>query len=644
MSALTLTLAAVGLVALGGALALALHRAPRLGTAIAVGASVLGGALGSVASMRVLRDGGVDVLAVSGRTLGGGVVVGVDPLSAFFLLPLFSLGALCAVYGHGYLGARAAPAGGLSLLLAAMALVLLARHALLFLVAWEAMTLLAYLLVTLDHGDGEVRRAGWGYLLASRVAVTALVALFLVLGSRAGGALDFASLALAWRGPGPSGGTALALALLGFGVKAGVVGLHPWLPEAHAAAPSHVSALLSGVLITSGIYGLLRTALWVSPGPWFGVLLMALGVAGALLGIALALSQRDLKRVLAYSSVENVGVLLLALGLGFWARSRGDSPLAAMAFAGGLLHLWNHAVMKTLLFLGVGSVARGAGTRDLERLGGLLRRMPWTGAAVLVGAVALSALPPLNGFVGEWVLYCALAQVGRHGAAKPAVAAAAGAAALALVGGLAALCFVRLVGVALLGSPRSAGAGSAREAPAAMAAPTALLAALCVLGAAGAPALLSAEASVILQLGGSTEEVSSVIQQTTPLVWANVVLLVAGLLAVSLLGWCARGAREDETWGCGYAAPTARMQYTASSFAGLAAALVLPRWARSGPPSEPADPLARALYRPLLIAWEARSARLRFLQQGNVHVYILYVFAAAVGALTWAAVRDGAAP
>lgn len=651
MTPLELVVAGAGLVASTGLLALVLVRRSRLAGLVAVGGAIAGGGIGLAGALQAL-GGWSGELDAAWQVPGGSLVMGLDPLSGYFLVPLFALGPLCALYGRRYLAGAVLPAAQLNLLIAAMSLVLIARHALLFLLAWEVMTVLAYLLVTREHMDSEVRRAGWTYLIASHVAVIALLALFVVLGSQAGGALDFVSIAASWRGDGAVG--ILILALLGFGIKAGVVGLHVWLPEAHAAAPSHVSALMSGVLIKLGVYGILRVALIVSPGSWFAVTLMLLGVAGALFGIALALSQRDLKRVLAYSSVENVGIVLIGLGLGFWARGHGDPGLAAIAFAGGLLHLWNHAAMKGLLFLGAGSLVHGAGTRDVERLGGLLRRMPWTGCLVITGAIAIAALPPLGGFTGEWLLYRALGQVGVDGASATALPAIAGAAALALVGGLAALCFVRLVGVVLLGSPRSTGAADAHESPAGMVGPMLLLAAACVAAGLLAPLLVRAAQPALLgQLGaGAANQAAALL---SPLALVNAALLAALVAAAALVLRATAGARRTETWGCGYAAPTARMQYRASGFSELLVARVMPRWLRSpervSPPagafpaaasfaSDTADPLTRGAYEPFLVRWGERFARLRFFQQGNVHVYILYIVATAVGALGWVVARD----
>ena len=658
MNPLDLVLVGIAVIGATGILAFVTAWTSRLATLVAIAGVIAGGAFGLTAALVALRDGFAGELVASWSVPGGALVIGLDPLSAFFLAPLFVLGPLCAVYGWRYLQARVMPAAQCNLLIALMAVVLIARHALLFLIAWEAMTLVAYLLITLDHDEAEVRRAGWVYLIASHVAVIALIALFVALGEPAAGALDFASLAAGWHTPQPGTGTVvvLVLSLVGFGIKAGLPGLHVWLPEAHAAAPSHVSALMSGMLIKLGIYGIVRMVFLVDAGSWFGVTLMSLGLAGALLGIALALYQRDLKRILAYSSIENIGIILLGLGLGLWARARGDTALAAIALGASFLHLWNHAAMKGLLFLSAGSIVHGTGTRDIEQLGGLTRRMPWTARALIIGAVAIAALPPLAGFTGEWLLYHALASEGLHGALPSSLAAIAGAALLALVGGLAALCFVRLVGVVLLGTPRSDRAAQAHESPLAMIAPISVLAIASILAAMVAPAMVSLQTTVLAQLqAAGAADVAVAADFLSPLMVVNATLLAAIVLTAVLLGWRVGRTRTAETWGCGYAAPTPRMQYTGHAFAEMFTTRVLPRWMRRRlavhPPEglfpgvasfsgDTSDPLTRAIYQPFLTRWADRFSRLRFLQQGNVHIYIVYILVAAIAALAWVAARD----
>ncbi|HEY0991275.1 MAG TPA: proton-conducting transporter membrane subunit, partial [Kofleriaceae bacterium] len=370
---------------------------------IAVAGAIAAAGIGVPAAVAALAGGAGSEIRVAWAPPIDEVRLGLDALSAFFVVPLLVLGACCAVYGVYYLApgpdrprAAGRAAALFNLLLAAMLLVVLARDAIVLVIAWEVMTLTSYVLVTHDHHEAAARRAGWVYLIAGHLGVACLLALFVLLGQLAGG---FGFAALSAR---PAGGGAAVvaglLAVIGFGTKAGLVPFHVWLPEAHAAAPSHVSALMSGALIKLGIYGLLRTLAFLAPGPWWGAGLAVLGGIAALVGIALALYQRDLKRALAYSSIENVGVIVLGLGVGSWAAHAQHPRIAALALCGALLHLWNHVMMKGLMFLGAGAVLHGSGTRDLERMGGLMHRLPRTGALITLGAVAIAGLPPLAGF------------------------------------------------------------------------------------------------------------------------------------------------------------------------------------------------------------------------------------------------------
>jgi len=348
------------------------------------------------------------------------------------------------------------------------------------------------------------------------------------------------------------------------------------------------------------------------------------------------------------------------LGLGFWARDRGAGGVAALAFAGAFLHLWNHAAIKGLLFLSAGSIQHGAGTKDIERLGGLLRRMPWTGRAMLLGAVAIAGLPPLNGFAGEWLLYRALSDVGRAAAAPANLAATGAAAALALVGGVALLCFVRLVGMVLLGSPREEAAAHAHESPFGMRVPLGVLALACVSSTFATPALVSGQATLIGQLlDASRPSVLAAAAFSVPLAIASAALLTTIALGMVWLETRLQRAEIADTWSCGYAAPSARMQYTGRAFAEMFTTRAFPRWLKASLQvrlpqgtfpasarfaSDAIDPFTRSAYEPLFTRCGDRFSRLRVLQQGNVHIYLLYIVVTAVGALAWVAVREGARP
>jgi formate hydrogenlyase subunit 3/multisubunit Na+/H+ antiporter MnhD subunit len=643
-----------------GVFALCAERWRRVTTGVAAGGAVVAAALGLGPAFDVLRGGATMTTSIPWAPPLGALQIGIDPLTAFFLVPLLAMGALCAVYGFFYMQAywerRAAgpPAFFFNLMLASMVLVLLARDAVVLLIAWEIMTLTSYVLVAFEHEKAEVRRAGWVYLIAGHIGVAFLVAFLLVLGRHAGG-LGFAEYA-ARPVAGSLGLLAFVLAAVGFGVKAGIVPLHVWLPEAHAAAPSHVSALMSGVLIKLGLYGILRGLTFVAPARAPGPVLLALGVIGGLLGISLALYQRDVKRALAYSSIENVGVMLMGFGLGCWAARSGHPRIAALGLCGGLLHLWNHALMKGLMFLGAGSVLHGAGSKDLERMGGLLRRMPWTGSAMILGAVAIAGLPPLNGFASEWLVYLGLLGGGTELASRGGLLLYLVTAALATIGVLASLCFVRLIGVALLGQARSEPAARAHESPLGMVAPIVLLSAACVAMALVPRALAPLLDRVASQVLGSTVDLAPVTARLGGVAKINAVLWMALAGATAVLQFLVRRQRAttDETWGCGYAAPTPRMQYTARSFAELMAEHLLPSVLRTRvtvkPPraifaeaaqisSDSTDPVTRGVYEPFLGTWARRFARLRWLQQGSLHVYLLYILAAVTCVLAWVSLR-----
>lgn len=628
---------------------------------IAAAGAIAAAAIAIPAAVAVLAGGSADELRIAWAAPIDEVRLGLDPLSAFFAVPLLLLGASCAVYGAFYLApARRAgpPAALFNLLLAAMLVVVLARDAVVLLIAWEVMTLTSYLLVVHDHHEAAVRRAGWVYLIAGHLGVACLLALFVLLG-QLGAGFGFAELSARPVGGGVAVVAAL-LALVGFGTKAGIVPFHVWLPEAHAAAPSHVSALMSGVLIKLGLYGLLRTLEFLEPAAWWGPSLAALGAVTALIGIALALYQRDLKRALAYSSIENVGVILLGLGLGLWAAYEQHPGLAALALCGGLLHLWNHVMMKGVMFLGAGSLLHATGTRDLERMGGLLHRMPRTGALIAIGAVAIAGLPPLAGFTSEWLVYRGLIDGGLASTSSAgqvlwmlfAIAALAG------VGVLAALCFVRIVGIALLGHARTEAAARAHESSAGMLVPMGVLAGGIIAMPFVAPWLVAWFGPVVRQIAHASTSTAistaAASRALAPIGWLSLALWAALAGGLLVMRWLASRARSDDTWGCGYAAPTPRMQYTSGSFAESMLQL-LPRTlrARTAVRREPVpfphagalvsdrdDPFTRSAYEPLFDRLGKRFAQLRWVQQGTTHLYVLYIVVTVVGVLAAVAIHD----
>ena len=616
----------------GGLAALCCGRRSAPAAFFGIAATLIAALLGLTAAGRTLLEQRSQTLSLPWPVPGGSFTLTLDPLAAFFLVPILLLALLCAIYGHGYLKDQASsrPLGAAwffyTLLIAAMILVVTAANAVLFIAAWECMSLTSFFLVAFDHRKKEVREAAWLYLLSTHLGAAALFALFLFASHWSGSPEFNAFTALGQLAPGPAA-LLFLLALVGFGSKAGLFPLHVWLPDAHPAAPSHVSALMSGVMIKTGIYGILRIVGFLPPAPaWWGELLMVLGIAGALLGIALAALQQDIKRCLAYSTVENIGLIFLALGLSWFAAARDLPTVAMLAMAGGLLHLWNHALFKSLMFLGAGALLHSAGTRNLDRMGGMLKRMPMTGALMIGGALAICALPPFNGFVGEWLIYRGLLQAGAAGTALYALGPLLLVGLLALVGGLALAVFTLW--------------------------PMALLLPLCLLAGVFPGALLR----FIGPLAGKLlrqPELSASLPGLAVLPLERVTL--TGLLilaALTLIPWILtrRKSPRRPTWGCGYPLPTARMSYTATAYGEMIQTRAIPALLQPElhkPASHELFPAAAELSQrsldPFLHRWFApgfqaiaeRFSQLRWLQQGRLHIYLLYIFLTCTLLLGW---------
>ena len=389
--------------------------------------------------------------------------VRLDPLSAYFNLALSLLAASVSVYSIGYVArssVRKSPeifCALLNLLLLSLTLVFTASNILFFLIVWELTAVAAYFLVVFDHESAEARKGGLLYFLMSRGGTGMLLVGFLLLASAAG-SLEFAALhGIGQQLPPLLGAVAFLLLFLGFGVKAGIIPVHIWLPAAHPVAPSNISALMSGIVIKTGIYGMARVFFdfYGTLPVWAGMLVLVVGVVSALLGVLYALMEHDLKRLLAYHSIENIGIILMGFGSALLFRSFGHPQLAALALVAGLFHTLNHGVFKCLLFLGAGGVLHATHTRNMEEMGGLIRRMPSTALYFLIGAIAISGLPPLNGFVSEWLTYQALLAGFGATPALTRLAFPIAGALLALTAALAAACFVKAFGITFLALPRS---------------------------------------------------------------------------------------------------------------------------------------------------------------------------------------------
>jgi len=607
----------------------------------------LGCSAGLVAALLGLANDGFH-LQFSWPLPGGVTAIHVDALSAFFLLPLFLVTGLGSVYGEGYWPESVNPANGRKLrffygtITAGLTLVMIAGDAWSFLFGWEITGLSAFFLVTTERSNKEALRAGWIYLIATHTATLALFAMFSVLRTATGTWLLDVSVTSGSSFASPI----LVLALLAFGIKAGLMPFHVWLPEAHAAAPSHISAILSGIVLKMGVYGLIRVMTLVYLDRWFGLALLFAGILSGVLGVVFALAQHDLKRLLAYHSIENIGIIFIGLGACVLAR---NEPWGAFAFAGAALHVWNHAFFKALLFFAAGSVVHATGTRSIDHLGGLLPSLRTTGLSFLVGAVAICGLPPLNGFVSEWLIYMAGFRAAIPGSDILAGAAILAVPALALIGALAIACFVKAFSVVFLGHPRSDRSVHEHGERISIRFVMMALVAVCVVIGVWplvVSGILSNLTALVLGDNRAGMEIRSML---SGLGVAGAVALVTIASAIAVLTPAIRQVSKKLTWDCGYEAPTGRMQYTASSFAGLLTSLfdwaLRPDVHRTREPSlfpnqesfnsHVPDPVLDRFLVPNISRGQRLMAFAHFIQAGRIQVYILYVVATLLILLAW---------
>jgi len=646
-----LVITAIVIAACSGVPGLFLRRG-RFGQHAATAGALVAALLALPALISMLVTGAKTGFTVDWNLPFGACELALDPLSLFFLIPIFLVFPAGSLYALGYWPAASHRSSEPSvtffygLLSAAMALVVVARNGALFMIAWEVMALAGYFLLITEHEESEVRSAGIVYLIASHVGAASLLVLFsqlrLATGSfvfPATGSLQLAA---------TSASLIFTAALVGFGSKAGIMPLHIWLPSAHANAPSHVSALLSGVMLKIGIYGILRVVSFFPGQPlWWGGLLTAAGLTSALMGISIASAQKDIKRLLAYSSIENLGIITAGIGMALVGQSTANPRLAYLGLAGALFHVLNHSMFKPLLFFGAGSVMHATGTRDMDRMGGLAARMPWSAALSLAGAIAICGLPPFNGFASEFLLY--LGFFGEARAPEPYLAL--GAPVLALVGGVALISFVKLFGTTFLGAPRSPGAAHGHEAPATMLAPMVLLALLSLSCGLFPQLVLALVNPVVRSVSAATPGPAALPIQALWFTVAGASLLV---LAAALFWYLRRRqslfpADRGPTWGCGYLRPTARMQYTASSFGdmlgSLAGSLIRTRITRGviagvAPAAvrlsyTPEETILYRVIQPLVSLVGIAFSFIRRLQHGEVQIYILYIFATLFLLMLW---------
>jgi formate hydrogenlyase subunit 3/multisubunit Na+/H+ antiporter MnhD subunit len=576
-----------------------------------------------------------------------------DALSSLFLFLLGGASAGISVFAAGYFRRGHGTSAGLlclqyHLFLASMGLVLLANDAYAFMVAWETMALSSYFLVTTQHSIPEIRSAGFLYLLIAHVGA---IAILLSFGVMQGGSWQFtfdamrsAHLAPHWAA------IAFLLALFGFGAKAGLVPLHVWLPEAHPAAPSPVSALMSGVMLKTAIYGLLRVTfdLLGRPEWWWGLVLLAFGLFTALYGVVFAATQTDMKRLLAWSSIENIGIIFTGIGLAVVFHGVGMTALGALALIAALYHALNHAFMKSLLFLGTGSVLHSTGERNLGRLGGLIHRMPWVAWLTLVGTLAMAGLPPLNGFVSEWLLLQAFLFAHEVPRSFVSMLLPLGAAVVALSAALAGYVMVKFFGVIFLGQPREPALADAHDAGVLERIGLVWLAVGCFALGLMPTYIIRALRLVVQQLSGAS--LASVnapwwlivplpdrgASYSAPIFFIAVTGVVA--LTIFMVGrFYHRRARRAPPWDCGFGSLTPRMQDTAEGFGQpirhifgsfFSITRELPTPFDSAPHYRVVvgDRIWRGLYLPLGLLVQRVADAFAWLQQGRIATYLLYSF------------------
>ncbi len=588
----------------------------------------------------------------------------IDPLSLFFLFVIFLISLPSAVYSIGYLkGETSLPKTILSwilliLFLIAMGLVVTVKNVFVFLVMWEIMSLVSYFLVVFDTKHEKSIQAGTIYIIMTHIGTAFLISAFLIMYKYARSFDFFAIKTACQMMPAQLKNIVFLFLLVGFGTKAGIVPLHIWLPYAHPQAPSYISSIMSGVMIKTAIYGIIRFVIFILgiDSPWWGILVIILGILSCLVGIIYALMDHDLKRLLAYSSVENIGIILLGTGLAMLFLSMNMLYLAVFSLIAGLYHLINHAIFKGLLFLCAGSVYKATGTRDIEKLGGLIKKMPQTAVCFLLGAIAISALPPLNGFVSEWLTLQAffLGALNVSGGYKLFLGVCA--AMLALTSGLAAACFVKAFGITFLAQPRSGYAQNAKEVSLTMRVGMFFLAFLTIifgLSASFIIKLLTQAAGAVI--GSDSMNMSFCLNNFTlnPQIGKEVYLSTP-LLALVLAGFGFIGAavylwpnkqktRIYKTWDCGYYKLNARNEYTATGFSKpfrIAFSFFLLPYRKTEKIRESfyhvksfkyethtTMVFKQYIYQPALALIFKSAKFVRKLQPGSIHLYLAYIFA-----------------
>ena len=662
MPVLALLAASVALYSIGAAASLLLWRSDAAASLVAGLTAAVAAILGTAASVQVLLDGKGLPFAAAGPFPFASFLIRFDPLAAFLVLVISLVTLAASIFSLSYLRDYAGRGIGVmgfcfNLFVASMVMVAVVDNGFYFLLFWELMTLTSYFLVIFDQ-DNKAVAAGFLYFFItqsfSMLLMTAFLLLFIHTGS-----LDFSSFRAANLPPW-LGSVIFLLTFFGFGAKAGMVPLHIWLPRAHPAAPSHASALMSGVMVKLGIYGIIRFAIEIlgASAVWWAWTVVAFGAVSAVLGVLYALGETDIKRLLAYSSVENVGIILMGVGVGMAGIATGSPVLAAIGLLAAFYHTLNHAVFKGLLFLGAGALTFATSTRDMARMGGLARRMSWTASFFLIGALSIAAIPPLAGFVSEWLTYQAFFATGMGPDFTSRLFGPLAAVMLGLTGALAVMCFVKAWGLMFGGAARSEAAASAAEVPVTMLVGMGGLAVLCMALGLGAPVVapVLSRAVAALRKSGAVEVADGTVifpgdvhqaVLSTPLVAVVMVCLVAVPVAIAAMH---RGRRlapriVPEAWACGYD-HDARMTVSASGFVEPPDVMFRGLYrlrAMQGPVGDTLDGSvivsteAAGIVEPLwnrMAMWVATRGvpfigqQLQVMEGGNLRVYCLYILAA----------------
>ncbi len=650
---------------IGAILSIVFNKKDRLSTYISFLSAAIASVFGVVFSLSVIFGENFSLSLSDSYFLKFGFFV--DGLSAFFILVISIAALAVSIYSTGYVreyfGKKNIGYLGFlyNVFVLSMILVVTASNAVMFLIVWELMSVISYFLVIYEHEKPETRKAGFIYIVMTHIGTGFIILSFLILAG-ASGSFNFDSMSGVSLPP-LLKDLVFIFALIGFGTKAGIVPLHIWLPYAHPAAPSNVSALMSGVMIKTAIYMLIRVSFDFlgATSMWWGMALLIIASASALLGVMYALMEHDMKRLLAYHSVENIGIILIGVGVGMIFMSLGHPELAAFGLIAALYHTMNHAVFKSLLFMGAGSLIYSTHTKNIEEMGGLIKKMPWTALFFLIGSVSISALPPFNGFVSEWLTFQSQLLSINLSDNITKIAILSSGAALALTSALAAACFVKAFGISFLALPRSEHAKHAKEVPASMLFGMGILSVLCIAlgifpfyfaGILDEIASPLVGTSVISKITFDFSIASGAGSISTLWIFLLLFILLPIILILALAAGGRTGTKTYETWGCGQPVTTGRNEYTATAFS-----KPIRMWfvniyrphreihtTYAGSPyfkerfafeSEIEPIFEKYLYSPVAWIVLALSRVLRVIQTGSIHLYLLYILITLVIALIY---------